>query len=449
MSETMYLGVASAAVGVVWLAVVVTRWPKVALSKVGVGALSLALSAGSVLAAPLLASRHFTMLGVVLTESPPANFAARIMSYAGVAAALGSLLIRSDKSEVGVNQFAVAALYVVGGATVMGGYLLGEDAVFEVRPLFLAITVHAVAAALVDNPRVMMSALRCVARAVTGVSVVTAVFASGWAFMPGTSRALGLDRLSGVMPHPNSLAMVAAVALFLEFVPPRHRRSSTVGIVLAVTCMLLAQSTTGWLVLAVLCIIFVVGRAGRHRVTVSLMMLGGLALLQTSIDAVSVLAGSVGTDRLESVSGRTIIWQFAWEAYRQHPIFGLGAEFLSEHYRSINLPNYEQQAVHAHNQFFQTMGESGTVGLIALGILLIAVIRSAWQARADDNYARLGGLVVLMIFAMTEVPLRGAGVNGLVPLLLLPVLFTDVMPTTRDRKEPVERDTDIGQRAQP
>ncbi|MET0548029.1 MAG: O-antigen ligase family protein, partial [Xanthomonas sp.] len=114
-------------------------------------------------------------------------------------------------------------------------------------------------------------------------------------------------------------------------------------------------------------------RGRRQAAVVALLGLLGLAgfvLWQRYADMTSAVHEST----LTAVSlGRTYLWAGAFEAWRSHPWFGLGAgvfQFLVPDYTG---GRFDRGELHAHNLLLAVLSETGLCGLVACLGLLVAV----------------------------------------------------------------------------
>jgi len=376
---------------------------------------------------PQLGPRTFTQDGAVTAVSAGVELAARLAAFAAVGTALLTLAAARSQRDGDARAsrpvaFGVLGVYAMGLAKTLGGLFVVGSPVTDLHPLYFALMLHAVArgAGVARGP--VLGVSRGVARSVTVGSLALAVAAPSWAYMPDTARFFGVDRLAGLTPHPNTLAVIAGAALVLEWLPPVGR-GRWVGTAAALAALAASQSTTGVVVGAVIALALLFGNHPRHRLALLAGTTFVVVVTALGSDVVAWVLGGVGADRLDTVSGRTIIWSYAWAAFRAHPLLGMGSQFLSDAYRANYLPAVEQQAVHAHNQVLQTLGESGLVGAAGLAMLLAALGYAAWVSRRRDGWSRLTGLVWLVGFGVTEVPLRAVGVSGLAALLVVPVLL--------------------------
>src|SRR5204862_6916878 len=92
--------------------------------------------------------------------------------------------------------------------------------------------------------------------------------------------------------------------------------------------------------------------------------------------AALVLAPVLGQRLAQGGEGiRTDLWQSALNIYAQHPFLGGGPGTWVQLKIPANPPGTANLVLpHAHSLYFQAAAELGTIGLIALVILVIAVL---------------------------------------------------------------------------
>jgi O-antigen ligase len=105
-----------------------------------------------------------------------------------------------------------------------------------------------------------------------------------------------------------------------------------------------------------------------------------------------------------SSSVRLDLWQGYFAMWKDHPFFGVGVEqgdkFLPEYFARLGI---DQEFVsHAHNNFLQFLGGTGTFGFVAYCGLIFIFLRKAWRLRnvtawgwslfLAQLYMQLGGL---------------------------------------------------------
>ena len=233
----------------------------------------------------------------------------------------------------------------------------------------------------------------------------------------------GIDfRLFGLTPHANALGPIALIGLMLE----AHFPSGTVvmraaQIIASAIVLVLAQSKTAWVAGFVVLLLVTVplglmpreggredsrfGRAVITMLTCILVVIGTLVVLAQF----DVLAYLDRTAQIETLTGRTQIWDITLQGWHESDLFGYGPEIWgAERMLKFRLFHVGQ----AHNQFVQTLGEAGLMGmgllLTYLGVMLHAAV---------SRFAVSRGLVLslyVLVFArcVTEAPLRTDGVQS-------------------------------------
>lgn len=82
--------------------------------------------------------------------------------------------------------------------------------------------------------------------------------------------------------------------------------------------------------------------------------------------------------------GRLPIWTIAWDQFKTAPVKGHGAGTFADAYAQYNrTPQFVQNA---HSVYLETLDELGIVGMVLLGIPLVAMlVAAAWRARGPDR----------------------------------------------------------------
>jgi len=234
--------------------------------------------------------------------------------------------------------------------------------------------------------------------------------------IPGFSK-----RLYGFSDHANSLGIVAALAIILELSPLVRRRPNLVFLAISLAALLFTQSKTSWVV-ALVGVIFVrfENIRGYSKSTLpgqfALKLIFAGATIGSLAALVFAVAANAGLlDRLLNIkeitfTGRTRIWEISWNELLNNPLFGYGPALWDPLYRFQN--NF-MSAGHAHNQFFQTAGQAGIVGLMTLAWYVYLLARNCagmWRLSLG-----LSGIafVSLMIRCFSESPMRLSGLSGM------------------------------------
>jgi exopolysaccharide production protein ExoQ len=227
-------------------------------------------------------------------------------------------------------------------------------------------------------------------------------------------------RLHGLTTHANSLGPLAVVYLLLEYWMPSKAFLRYISSAVAVVVLILAQSKTAWVAaIAVTLVLYVfIGRraavdshidAGISRqfaiVALPLLIVGLSGLVAVLVMPPLSEVGQFFEDRipgLATLTGRDRIWEVTLREWESSPVFGYGPSLWDMEFRVTQ----GLFAGHAHNQFLQTLGEAGLVGLSALVLYMILLLYFAWRHAEESRGVTLALAVVLLVRCMTEAPFR-------------------------------------------
>jgi hypothetical protein len=306
----------------------------------------------------------------------------------------------------------VLALYyfldILTGATVAG------VPSFNHKPLYLPIVLGAlISLQHVEFPR-LIGHLKLILAVVMVMNLVAAAAFPDFALLrPYAGQVPGINfRLFGVTAHANTLGPIALMLLLLELYFPSRPLFRWPILVLALANFVLAQSKTAWLTVFVVLVVaylphrFVAlqTRAGGYASAIKLILI----LVTSLIGALFVLM-NVDIDRLFSaevlsLTGRTAIWADTLAEFVRYPLFGYGPDLWGVEYR-MRMGN--MAAGQAHNQFIQTLGQSGLVGFILLLTYLGVLLRLALHSSSASRGFSLALYVLILVRCITEAPLRG------------------------------------------
>jgi O-antigen ligase len=229
----------------------------------------------------------------------------------------------------------------------------------------------------------------------------------------------GVDfRLHGLTTHANSLGPLAVVYLLLEYWKPSPLRWRLPTSAVAVAVLLLAQSKTAWVAaVAAGCVLYVVAARmdageeparprGLAMIAVPLLVVSVSALLTfVLLDPLPQLVRVI-EDRipgLSTLTGRDRVWEITLNEWKANPIFGYGPTLWDVEFR---ITRGLLATGHAHNQFLQTLGESGVLGVVALAAYMAVLLRYAAKHAVASKGVTLALVVVLIVRCITEAPFR-------------------------------------------
>ena len=113
-------------------------------------------------------------------------------------------------------------------------------------------------------------------------------------------------------------------------------------------------------------------------------------------------------NKYQSNTERILIWQSAWNMFKDHPILGVGLGQYTKNYQQkyISPQAKEPNLTHAHNNFMQMLAENGIVGFAGFVIMFGYIIFKnliAW-VRTRNVYALMivSATVCLLLQGFTE-----------------------------------------------
>jgi exopolysaccharide production protein ExoQ len=217
-------------------------------------------------------------------------------------------------------------------------------------------------------------------------------------------------RLVGLSDHANSVGAVALLGLLLEVSTQVWKRPHWFFLVINLTVLIGAQSKTAWVgAVAVL----LLSKAALHRhfdggdgthaykawsrlcwLCAGTLVIYGVVM---HFDLISAL-----DTQFSGYTGRDKIWDVTFSEFERSPLLGYGPALWDMQYRLEQGMPYVGQS---HNQFMQTLGQGGLIGIGALLVYLgILLWRSFLALRRGSSLALLAVLVVLIRCQM-ETPL--------------------------------------------
>lgn len=304
--------------------------------------------------------------------------------------------------------------------------------------------INILVAHLIANDLDLRGVLLLATRVIAVLAAVGLVcYAVGWSqvlyYDPGGRlNIFGLEPFRGFFVHKIRAALYATVGLIGVLVLYRGAKRVLLAAMLALF-VLLTGSATGLVTLAIAVAVLVLTlAAARHRVRPAAFLsiggciaaVGGAVLVQYWDQILAVLG------RDETLTGRTILWEFGIDAWRERWLGGWGysAYFRTEHAEQLStvsvFSNYD--VPHFHNSYIQTGVDFGIVGVAFLILLLCSVlIRSYVIATTSDSNAGAGAFAITLTFAVTAMTMIiFIDRNHFATILLFALYFA----SRRDRK---------------
>jgi len=137
---------------------------------------------------------------------------------------------------------------------------------------------------------------------------------------------------------------------------------------------------------------------------------------------------------------RQPLWTAAWRMFLAHPIVGLGPDtYATAYMENRSIPPYSLY-IHAHSKPLHVLAESGLLGVLSGGALLVAVAWAGWQHwRSATASMRcllagiVGGLSTLAVHCLFDTPTE-VPVNVLMFSVLAAILATRLPCPAQQRR---------------
>jgi len=216
----------------------------------------------------------------------------------------------------------------------------------------------------------------------------------------------------GIMPQGTLLAMFLPIYFLLlnHFQDKRIKILAAVAILIGVAAILFTGTRGAWLAALVL-IPTIILIHSKNKIKHLSALTAVFALIIGLVMITPTLSNRVATItdmQMQSNSERLLMWQSAWQMFKDHPILGIGyGQYIQAYQTQYISPLAKEKTLqHAHNNFMQILAECGLVGFAAFILLLGYFSYFALKGwTAEKNFACLLFLCILwgmMLHGFTE-----------------------------------------------
>lgn len=239
-------------------------------------------------------------------------------------------------------------------------------------------------------------------------SLLVILFDSNWAVLSYSESWLGIPiRLYGTSSHPNGLGNIGLSLIILARISPKKNFWHYLNIFAAIIIIILAQSKAVWITIIVWLLLEWIIRKNKLNQNLiarntALVFLIMLCIITYMLLFQKELIYSI-TSLNVSLTGRIDVWQITVKTWLENPIFGYGPNIWDYFFRQGYGFVWAGQA---HNQFLQTLGESGLVGIATLIFYFIVVIILGSKYSTITNFSSYGIVIAFLTRSLFETPLR-------------------------------------------
>lgn len=246
--------------------------------------------------------------------------------------------------------------------------------------------------------------------AFTGITIT-----SMYAVYQGLS---GINRANGFYGHPMTLGgwLCIFMPLFLiEFFERnllgKYYWLAGLGFCVCSAGLIFNGTRGAWLAVVIVCVLLLIYYMlkSKRNLTVGITF---IILISTILINDSKFMQRLDTiddfNKYQSNTERILIWQSAWNMFKDHPILGVGLGQYTESYQKeyISPQAKEPNLTHAHNNFIQMLAENGIVGfagfIVMFGYIIFKNLIDWFKTR--DTYALMivSATICLLLQGFTE-----------------------------------------------
>lgn len=185
----------------------------------------------------------------------------------------------------------------------------------------------------------------------------------------------GDGRAAGFFGHPMTFAgyLCMYLPLFLigyfdNLFGSKYRNVSGLLFVAGIAALIFNGTRGAWIAVAItsgILLLYYMFKNKRNLIigTVVIALCGGILV---NNDAFMHRVSTITNNRYQSNSERLLMWNSAWNMFKDHPVFGVGLGQYKDNYQHkyISPKAKEPNLAHAHNNFLQMLAENGVVGFI-------------------------------------------------------------------------------------
>jgi exopolysaccharide production protein ExoQ len=252
-------------------------------------------------------------------------------------------------------------------------------------------------------------------------------------------------RLYGTTNHSNSLAPIAVISWLLGRFPGCRLKGELLHGVAVLTVLFFTQSKTIWAIAFILLgayILIRIASLGGFRKYMTFFAAGtGVYALAVYLIKYSSLASRIKdmqyNQQVLSLTGRLVLWAYAFQVWRQNPWFGKGLDaWFSKAALENNTGIFGWAVPNAHNELLQVLSESGLIGLCVMAIWFLYIIKITRRVPSELRIPMWWLSAFFILPGFTEVVLIYGIGSG--PSILTWIFFTTILIMAKSRNEQKE-----------
>lgn len=190
------------------------------------------------------------------------------------------------------------------------------------------------------------------------------------------------------------------------------RIGSAVFLLVAGPSMLLSFSRGGYLAMAAVALGLALSHRRRVWLVAGTVAVGALvALIPPIFHRISIEFQNVGGTTFLGRAGRIELWKATLQMLRHYPIFGAGLSGFADRIAPYWNANHPERFIDPHNIVLNFWVETGVLGVIAFGWLLVIAFRESWHGWKESDagwrpifLGVLLAMVAIVVHGLVDVP---------------------------------------------
>lgn len=213
-------------------------------------------------------------------------------------------------------------------------------------------------------------------------------------------------RLHGIARHANHLGILMVFYMVLSWLPGTRLRGEYLHYPVVLAVLFLSQSKTSWASLAVAygaLWVYTIFTGGKKELKKWFYLFVSAILLASGVLHIisSPLSHEAGSN-LITLTGRTEVWEIVIDLWRENPWFGYGPNLFSPDMQLQFARVLGWLPTHAHSQYYQTLGESGIIGMVGLVVFCLILIWYSFRLAPNTRGVSLAIVLLLLVRNITE-----------------------------------------------
>lgn len=228
----------------------------------------------------------------------------------------------------------------------------------------------------------------------------------------------GISRANGFYGNPMTLAgwlCIFMPLLLIEFFERNllGKYYWLAGLGFCISCAgLIFNGTRGaWLAVATVCALLLIYYMfkSKRNLAVGITFIILISIILANDSKFMQRLDTIGDfNKYQSNTERILIWQSAWNMFKDHPILGVGLGQYTESYQKeyISPQAKEPNLGHAHNNFMQMLAENGIVGftgfIVMFGYIIFKNLIDWFKTRNTYALMIVSATICLLLQGFTE-----------------------------------------------